>query len=180
MGSKPDRAGVARADGRTSALRGLDPMAGEVRQVPLTPAARALCSLPRIDYADAFVAGTEDAQALTAEEWARRILGDSPVGFRVAAPATWFALGLKHGLPWSDDNVLGWPVRRSEPDFILLGAQSRTGMPAELLLKRETDSLLFATFLQLRGPVMKRVWSLVGPPHRRIVPRLIRRGVRAS
>ena len=69
------------------------------------------------------------------------------------------------------DNILGWPVRRAEPDFVLLGAQSRTGMPAELLIKREKDSVLLATLIQQKGPVMKRVWSLVEGPHQRIVPR---------
>ena len=153
-------------------------MTHPVRQVPLPPAARALCSLPRIDYSDAFLVEVEHAQKLTAEEWARRIIENGPTRFRVSAPAAWFALGLKHGLPWSKENILGWPVRRSEPDFVLLGARSRTGMPAELLLKREANSVLLATFIEHRSPVMKRVWGLVGPPHRRIVPQLLGRGVR--
>jgi hypothetical protein len=117
---------------------------------------------------------------LSAEEWARRILEGAPASFKVSAPATWFALGLKHGLPWSGDNFLGWPVRRSEPGFVLLGAQSRTGMPAELLIKREKNSVLIATLIQHRGPVMKRVWSFVEGPHQRIVPALLARGVRAG
>lgn len=155
-------------------------MPGTVRQVALPPAARALCSLPRIDYSDCFVAQTDRAMDLSAEEWARRILEGAPASFKVSAPATWFALGLKHGLPWSGDNFLGWPVRRSEPGFVLLGAQSRTGMPAELLIKREKNSVLIATLIQHRGPVMKRVWSFVEGPHQRIVPALLARGVRAG
>jgi hypothetical protein len=153
-------------------------MTDRARQVPLPPAARALCSLPRIDYEDAFVAETDRAMELSAKDWARRILEGAPTRFKVTAPATWFALGLKHGLPWSKDNILGWPVRRAEPDFVLLGAQSRTGMPAELLIKREKDSILLATLIQQRGPVMKRVWALVEGPHQRIVPALLARGVR--
>ena len=155
-------------------------MPHQARKVPTPPAARALCSLPRIDYEDTFVAETGHAQELTAEEWARRIIQESPARFRVTAPATWFALGLKHGLPWSSETVLGWPVRRSEPDFVLLGARSRTGMPAELLIKREADSILFATFIQHGSPVMRRVWSLVERPHQEIVPRLLGSGVRAE
>ena len=155
-------------------------MPHRVRKVPTPPAARALCSLPRIDYEDTFVAETDRAQELTAEEWARRIIEESPARFRVTAPATWLALGLKHGLPWSTENVLGWPVRRSEPDFVLLGARSRTGMPAELLIKREPGAILFATFIQHGSPVMRRVWSVVERPHQEIVPRLLGRGVRAE
>ena len=155
-------------------------MTHEARQVPLPPNARALCSLPRIDYEDCFVVETDDAMELSAEEWARRILEGAPTRFKVSAPATWLALGLKHGLPWSDDNILGWPIRRSEPDFVVLGAQSRTGMPAELLVKRDKSSVLIATLIQHRGPVMKRVWSFVEGPHQRIVPALLARGVRAQ
>ena len=153
-------------------------MTHQARQVPLPPSARALSSLPRIDYEDCFVAETEHAMELSAEEWARRILEEAPTRFKLSAPATWFALGLKHGLPWSGENILGWPVRRSEPDFVLLSAQSWTGMPAELLIKRDRNSVLLATLIQQKGPVMKRVWSLVEGPHQRIVPALLARGVR--
>jgi hypothetical protein len=148
------------------------------KKVPLPPAARNLSSLPRIDYEDCFVAETEHAMDLSAEEWARRILEGAPTRFRVTAPATWFALGLKHGLPWSGDNILGWPIRRSEPGHVLLGAQSRSGMPAELIVKREENSVLLATVIQQKGPLMKRVWSLVEGPHQRIVPALLARGIR--
>ncbi len=153
-------------------------MTDHAKQVPLPPAARALCSLPRIDYEDCFVVQTDHAMELSAEDWARRILEGAPARFKVAAPATWFALGLKHGFPWSGNNILGWPVRRAEPGFVLLGARSRTGMPAELLIKREKDSVLLATLIQQKGPVMKRVWSLVEGPHQRVVPALLSRGVR--
>ena len=153
-------------------------MAQLVNQVPIPPEAKALSTLPRIDYTDSFVAETSEARDLTAEEWARRILEGAPVWFLTAAPATWLFLGLKHGLPWSRENVLGWPVRRNEPDFVLLGADSRTGITAELLLKRDTGSIFFATLLQLEGPVMKRVWSAMEARHRRIVAQLLRRGVR--
>jgi hypothetical protein len=151
--------------------------ASRVSQIALPPSARALCSLPRIDYSDAFRAETTRAQELTAEEWMRRILRGAPNRFRLTAPIGWFALGLRHGLPWSDKNLLGWPLRRSEPDVVLVGAESRTGMPAELLLKREQGSILFSTLIQLQNPMMERVWRAIEEPHRRIVANLVRRSV---
>jgi hypothetical protein len=153
-------------------------MTHQAKQIPLPPAARSLSSLPRIDYEDAFVVETEHAMEFNAEDWARKILEGAPTRFKVTAPATWFALGLKHGLPWSGENILGWPVRRSEPDFVVLGGQSRTGMPAELLIKREENSVLIATMIQHKSPVMKRVWSLIEGPHQRVVPALLARSVR--
>ena len=155
-------------------------MTDTVRKVSLPPQARSLCSLPRIDYWDAFVAETEQAQDLTADDWIRKVLEAAPLRFRVTAPVTWFSLGLKHGLPWSSENMLGWPVRRREADFILLGAESRAGMPAELLLMRRADSLLFCTFIQHQRSAMRRIWAAVEPPHQRIVPALLRRAVRPS
>ena len=148
-----------------------------VTQVPLPPEVRALSTLPRLDYTDSFVAGTSRAQELTAEEWARRMLENAPVPFLLAAPVTWFSLGLKHGPPWSRENVLGWPVRRREPDLLLLGADGRLGASAELLLQRRADSIFFATLLRIDSPAMKRVWSAMEGPHRRIVAKLLRRGV---
>ena len=152
-------------------------MTHRAKKVPLPPAARALSSLPRIDYEDCFVVETEHAMELTAEEWAREILENAPAHFKGTAPLTWFALGLKHGLPWSDDHVLGWPIRRVEPDFVLLGSESRTGMPAELLIMRDKRSVTLATLILHEGPVMKRVWSLIEGPHQRVVPALLARGV---
>ncbi len=109
----------------------------------------------------------------------RKILEASPNRFRLLAPFAWLSLGLKHGLPWSHENLLGWPVRRKEVDFILVGAESRTGSPAELLLKREEGSILFSTLLQIGNPVMGRVWAAIERPHQRIVAQLLKRGVRA-
>ena len=71
----------------------------------------------------------------------------------------WCLLGLRLGSPWSRRRVLGWQIRRSTPDFVLLAAGSRIGMPAELLFKRERDGLLFATFVQQRNPLARTIWA---------------------
>ena len=85
----------------------------------------------------------------------------------------WSALGLKLGLPGSSGFVLGWEVRRSTPDLVLLGAGSHIGMPAEVLLRREQDRLLLATFVQQDNPLARVVWAGVRPLHRRVVPSLL-------
>ena len=155
-------------------------MSPTVRQIPTPPEARALGSLSRIDYSDAFIAETDRAQDLTAEQWMRRILEASPNRFRLLAPAAWFSLGLKHGLPWSDETLLGWRIRRKEDDWILVGAESRVGSPAELLLRRETDSIHFSTLAQIGNPVMRGVWAAIERPHQRIVAQLLGRAVKGD
>jgi hypothetical protein len=147
-------------------------MAG-VRQVAVPPAARALSRLSRIGYEDAFLVETGRARDRTAEHWARAILEEAPITARSKLLSGWSALGLKVDLARSERSVLGWEVRDSTPDFVLVGADSRIGMPAELLLEREWHALLFATFVQHDNHIARTVWAGVEPVHVPTVRRLL-------
>ncbi len=136
-------------------------------------AARTLSTLSRIGYEDAFLLETGQARDRTAEQWARAILEDAPIALRSALPWGWFALGLQHGSTRSDRFVLGWEVRRSTPDFVLLAASSRLGLPAELLFERRQHTLLFATFVQQENPMARAMWAGIAPPHRQVVRYLL-------
>jgi len=148
-----------------------------VRQVPAPPAGRGLLTLSRVDYEDAFLARTDPAQDRTAEQWARAMLEDASPDMRRRLKWAWFALGLKHRCTRSDGFVLGWEVRRSTPDFALLGAGSRVGMPAELLFERRGDTLLVATFVQQQNVLARAMWAAIAARHRRVVPYLLRQAV---
>jgi hypothetical protein len=93
-----------------------------VRQVAVPPAARALCTLARIDYEDAFLVQMGPVEDRTAEQWARAILEGAPAMMRRTLLLGWSALGLQLGPTASDGFVLGWAVRRSTPDFVLLAS----------------------------------------------------------
>ena len=149
-----------------------------VEQIELPAAARRLGTLPRVDYADAFLVRTEAGRDRTAEQWARVVLEGAPASFRVAAPGAWFALGLKHGSPRSGAHVLGWPIRDRGPAHVLLGAESRLGMPAELLVKLERGGVLFSTMIEQRNAIMRAVWAPIAGPHQRVVRRLLERAGR--
>jgi hypothetical protein len=69
--------------------------------------------------------------------------------------------------------VLGWEIRRSSPDFVLLGARSPLGLEGEVLCKRRQRTLLVATFVQLKNPVARAVWAGTAPGHRRVVRHLL-------
>lgn len=142
---------------------------GTVRQVEVPSTARALCTLSHVDYEDAFLVEIGPVQDRTAEQWARAILEDAPAIMRSALLRGWSALGLRLGPTRSDGFVLGWEVRRSTPDFALLGASSRLGLPAELLFKRQQQRLLFATFVQQENRIARAIWAGVEPVHRPIV-----------
>jgi hypothetical protein len=69
--------------------------------------------------------------------------------------------------------VLGWHVRSSTPDVLLLGAGSWIGMPGELLFKRERSGLLFATFVRHGNPAARALWGRVERVHVATVRRLL-------
>ena len=144
---------------------------GRVRQIAVPEDARALSTLDRIDYADAFLVAMERVGDRTAEEWARALLEDAPATLRGRLVSGWSALGLKLGR--GRGSVLGWEVRRSTPEVVLLGACSRIGMPGELLFMHEPRGLLFATFVRHDNVLARRMWARVEPTHVRVVRQVL-------
>jgi hypothetical protein len=153
---------------------------GTVRQVAVSPPARALSTLSRVDYEDAFLVETGPEEDRTPEQWARAMVEGAPATMQRSLRRSWFALGLRLGSARDDRLVLGWRLRRSGPDFALFGAGSRIGMPAELLFQRQGHTLLFATFVRLGNPIVRLVWAGVAPGHRRVVAHLLAQAVRRS
>ena len=143
-------------------------MSAEVRQVDVPSSARALSTLPRIDYCDAFVFDVGSRHDESAEDLIREVLEGAALTVRTQLLSGWSTIGLKV-TSGSQGSVLGWDVRRSEPDYVLLGADSRIGMPGELLLKKEDDALLFATFVAQRNLIARAVWAVTEPVHVRVV-----------
>jgi hypothetical protein len=142
-----------------------------VTQVSLPADARALSTLPRIDYEDAFMVNA--AVERTPEQWVRAVIDDAPPRVRARLFMGWLALGLKLGLPWSSRRVLGWRVTRSEPGWLLLRAESWLGLRGELLFRGEPDGLLFATLVQQRNPAARAVWARITPTHQHVVRSLL-------
>ena len=143
------------------------------RQVAVPAVARARCTLSRVDYEDAFAIEFGSAHVRTAEQWARAILEDAPLPMRNGLRRGWLALGLKLDTVPPERSVLGWEVRCSTRDSVLLGADSRIGMPAELLVTRQKRAVRIATFLEHQNPAARALWATVEPAHRRIVPSVL-------
>ena len=175
-----DRSGELAARADSSPDTDASAPRARARRVPVGADARACSTLAHIDYADAFVVGCERAPDLTAEQWAHAIFDGAPAALRRALRRGWFWLGLKLDRAPAERSVLGWEVKRSEPDLLLLGAGSRIGMPAELLLRRERDALLFSTLVEHDNALVRAIWARVEEPHLRIVALILERGVSAS
>ena len=163
----------ADASGPTNAPRSNAPR--RARQVAVPAVARARCTLRRVDYEDAFAVELGSAHVRTAEQWARAFLEDAPLAMRDGLRRGWLALGLKLDVAPRERSVLGWEVRCSTRDSVLLGADSRIGMPAELLVTRQKRAVRIATFLEHRNAAARALWATVEPAHRRIVPRVLLR-----
>jgi hypothetical protein len=153
---------------------------GRVRQIEVPDAVRSLSTLSHIDYEDAFLVETDAVEERTAEEWARAVLEEAPLKVRAKLLSGWSALGLKLDCARSGPSVLGWPIRESNPDFVLLGADSLVGMPGQLLFKRQDDSLLFATFVQQDNRVARTLWARTEPAHVPIVRQILEHASRRS
>ena len=143
-------------------------MTAMVRQVDLPPSARALSTLPRIDYSDAFLFDAGSTRDESAEDLMREVLEGAPVAVRTQLLSGWSAIGLKVRIG-SERSVLGWEIRKAAPDHVLLGADSRIGMPGELLLRKEDGALLFATLVSQRNLMARAVWAITEPVHVRVV-----------
>ena len=145
------------------------------RQVDVPTHLTEASTLPRVDYADAFVLSTDRHPDWTAETWARAVLEGAPAATRAELTAGWAALGLP--ATNSSASVLGWAIRRSTPERVLLGRDSHIGMPGELLFELRPDGLVFATFVFHRTPATRAVWAAVRRTHVRTVLELLDRTV---
>lgn len=149
----------------------LSPAAPTVTKISLAADARALSTLSRIDYEDAFM--VSGAVERTPQQWVRAVIGNAPPRVRARLYMGWLALGLKLGPPWSSHRVLGWRIRRSEPGWLLLTADSWLGLRGELLFRRESHGLLFATLIQQTNPAARAVWARVTDTHQHVVRSLL-------
>jgi hypothetical protein len=147
-----------------------------VSAIPLPADARTLTTLSRIDYEDAFRfdAGVDRP----ADQWVRAMLNDAPLSVRTRLVAGWLALGLNLRGPWSEHRMLGWKVQHSDPDFVLLTADSWLGLRGQLLFASEPGGLLFATFIQQNNPLTRSLWAAITQHHQHVVQSLLAHAAR--
>jgi hypothetical protein len=153
---------------------------GVVEQIAMPRSVRRLTTLARVDYTDAFVGAATSAGRRTGEQWARTILEAAPSATRAALKHGWLALGLRFGSLGDEHLVLGWNVRRSDPDFAVIGSDSPLGLRGEVLFRRTARRVLMATFVQLDNPVARLVWASIAPIHRRAVRHVLEEGIRRA
>lgn len=130
----------------------------------------ALDALPS-DYFDLFVATTDNATTLSAEEWARVALEESSALGRFVA---WrVLLGLRLGPQPSPGHVAGWRIVDSDLESIRIEARSWF-MTANIIFHVEPLQVSFATLIRYDNPVAAVVWTPVSAIHRHLAPDVLR------
>ena len=101
------------------------------------------------------------------------MLNDAPLSVRSRLVVGWLALGLNLRGPWAADQVLGWKMQHSDPEFVLLSADSWLGLRGQLLFRREPRGVLFATLIQQNNPVVRSLWVAITAKHQQVVQSLL-------
>jgi hypothetical protein len=141
---------------------------GRVRQIAVPASARALSTLARVDYADAFLVDVPVGER-TADGWARQIFEEAPAATRHGLWAAWTTLGVQRRSGPRERVVFGWDLRRFTPDVAVLATRSRLGIAAELLVERRSEALLFCTLVHQRNRLGRAAWPAVEAMHRPVV-----------
>ena len=132
-------------------------------------------AVDRPDYADAFEIARTQSDERSAETWARDGFERLPTAARRSGLlAHRCILGFRLGPRGSSEHVFGWRIAVSDPDLLLLEAQSRL-FSGQMVWRLYESRLVMTTFLRYE---MRRtgsaVWSVIGNVHRGGAPHLLR------
>lgn len=134
------------------------------------------------DYSDAFEVTIADGDVRSAEQAFRDALGDEPGALGAFVPAVHsHLLRLRLGPYSSPGHVIGWAIVRSDHDELVLEAGGPL-MRGQLTLRREDGRhAVLTTRLHYRHKIAARMlWVVVGPLHRALAPRLMKRSARRA
>jgi hypothetical protein len=113
-------------------------------------------------------------------------LGLAPAGFvRLALGGVLGREPVRPRAPDGDEpESLTDPPRLAHPPrldrYARNAAPCRVGMEAEVLVKREQSTLLVATFMHLRNPLARAVWTAFAPKHWRVLHHLVKEAGRRA
>ena len=125
------------------------------------------------DYVTSFAADVADADAESAEHWARRILEGAPLPLRLFVLTGWrLVLRLRLAPRRAAGTVAGWTISQATPDLVTLEVDSSL-VHARKVLNLESSRLILTTqvwYARTRGRVL---WSALAPVHHRIEPLIV-------
>jgi hypothetical protein len=148
----------------------------EAVEVAVPAAVHELSLLDRVDYEDAFRAGTSVQR--TPEQWMRALVQGAPPWFQ----APWIGmgvvvLGVRPGPLRGPDHVLGWKVLVDRDDLFVVGLDSPAGFAARLVMVTAPGQVTFATQIRVGGVRTRTPWPAIRRGHRFFAPFLLARAV---
>jgi Protein of unknown function (DUF2867) len=129
------------------------------------------------DYADVVEIPILRGDDRRAEQALRDAVGDKPgAGATLVFWIHRYVLRFRLGPYSSPEHIIGWQIVRSDHDEIVL-ATGGPLMRGQLTLRRQDGQrVILATRLHYRHKIAGRtVWAVVGPLHRAVAPRLVKR-----
>ncbi len=139
-------------------------------------AAKAVCAT-EADYTDVFEAPVSPDDERSAEQALRDAVGNKPgTGGSVIVWIHRHVLGLRLGPYSSPDHIIGWAIESSDHDQVVLTADGPL-MRGRLTLRRhDGQPATLTTRVHYRHDIAAgAVWTVVGPLHRAVAPRLLER-----
>jgi hypothetical protein len=134
---------------------------------PDVPYVAVLAGLDRADYREAFAADVRVDRP--PEEWCRLILEGASPAKRAAMLRTWTLLGVGLAPLGSEGQILGWRIRHSGADAVVLGARSRTGLDARLVVSAPSRQVVQTMMIRYDRWPARPLWTIIAPQHRRFV-----------
>ncbi|BBZ73277.1 DUF2867 domain-containing protein [Mycobacterium paraseoulense] len=160
---------------RGKAYRALVIGTGAHRVVTRWTLKRVAAAAERADYEDVFEVPLPQGDSRTAEQTFRDAVGPGSGGGVVP----WIhrhVLRFRLGPYSSPEHIIGWTMARSDRDELVLTARGPL-MHGELTLRRQDDrrASLTTRVQYCHKTAARTVWAVVGPLHRAVAPRLMKR-----
>jgi hypothetical protein len=151
-----------------------------VRRIEVPQAIGADDALDEPDYSSAFELQTQDAHALTPEQWARAVFEDAPALMRWFLLRGWtLVLGLAMGPRPSSEHILGWLICERKANTIAIQSRSRLLAARNVVLVNDS-SVVWVTIVHFNRPIARTAWALAKPIHHIVIPYLLRRASPSS
>ncbi|AGZ39582.1 hypothetical protein [Actinoplanes friuliensis] len=144
-----------------------------VRTADVPDAVLALAGLDPIHYAEAFRFETPAIRSPL--EWSRLILEGAPPIKRLQMRAVWTGLGIRLAMPFSSGQVLGWRIRQSGADAVVLGVRAAIGLTARLVIRAEPGQVTQSMLVRIDRDRARGVWDRLAPRHRHFLTELLDR-----
>lgn len=146
-----------------------------LRQRDVPDAIRSLSALP--DYVDLFTVSIRGVPDATPEQWARVVLAEAA---GLGGQFVWRALvGLQLAARAAPGHIAGWRIDGRGGDWIRLQAPSLL-LTADVVVHVGDEQLSVATFIRYDRPPGSLQWRVLSAGHRRAMPGLLHRAVRAA